>query len=223
MRLPLDSWISITTQHGDPVPGSQFGKHIGTDFAAVNAPAKACVASTVLNTGTSSTVGNFVELHGDDNMYYRYLHLTSFKVAKGQRVNEGDVIATTGNTGSVSTGPHLHLDIRHPSLWNESFNNYVDPEVYLKGKPDMPRVPIPPEVVSQHYANFTTNLVKVNANDPAAQNRFEDTVDDEFWYGLCFQLKDLLRTQLAEVERLKAELANSQGEFVETKVYIKKG
>lgn len=77
------------------------------------------------------------------------------------------------------------------------------------------RTQIPPEIVSQHYANYTNGLVQVAPTDAAAQNRFEDTLDDEFWSGLVPQLHNLLTTQMAAVADLTAQLAKLQSQFDE--------
>jgi murein DD-endopeptidase MepM/ murein hydrolase activator NlpD len=58
----------------------------------------------------------------------RLMHLS--KVIKTGEVKEGDLIAITGNTGSLSTAPHLHLDISKTdqgTFW-DNINNFIDPE-----------------------------------------------------------------------------------------------
>ena len=51
------------------------------------------------------------------NSTYRtvYAHLDKFKAKVGDWVNQGDVVAYSGNTG-LSTGPHLHYEIRKNGL-----------------------------------------------------------------------------------------------------------
>jgi hypothetical protein len=91
--------------------------------------------------------------------------------------------------------------------WSEVISNIR----VVKPQEDTMKTAIPPEIVAQHYANFTAGLVKITASDPAAQNRFEDTADDEFWYGLCFQLKDLLDQQYHRAEDLQKQVDAGKG------------
>lgn len=135
MRRPLDSYSAITTNFKEPVIGSKFGLHTGTDYAtALLTPVYAPVEGVVRLVQFTPDVGQQIELGGSDGHYWRFLHLTkdSPKVMPGQRITEGYLIALSGNTGKVSTGPHLHLDIRKPSEWEDSLSNYIDPEKYLK-------------------------------------------------------------------------------------------
>jgi murein DD-endopeptidase MepM/ murein hydrolase activator NlpD len=43
---------------------------------------------------------------------------------KGDRVQAGEAIAIIGNTGELSTGPHLHFE-----LWHHG--TAIDPEQYI--------------------------------------------------------------------------------------------
>ena len=51
----------------------------------------------------------------------KYLHLSELKTSEGARVQAGQVIALTGNTGR-STGPHLHYELNRD-------NRVLDPVV----------------------------------------------------------------------------------------------
>ncbi|MCB5940422.1 M23 family metallopeptidase [bacterium 210820-DFI.6.52] len=49
----------------------------------------------------------------------RYYHMADVRVKKGQRVTKDTRIGTVGNTGKLTTGPHLHVefdtDTRYPA------------------------------------------------------------------------------------------------------------
>ncbi len=57
--------------------------------------------------------GNYVTLDLGDGRYAFYEHLEhgSIRVKAGERVKAGDVIALLGNSGSSSSGPHLHFHV----------------------------------------------------------------------------------------------------------------
>ena len=57
------------------------------------------------------TAGNYILIDHENGEYSRYCHLNAdIRVASGDRVTRGQVIATAGNSGN-STEPHLHLEL----------------------------------------------------------------------------------------------------------------
>ncbi|MDI5791069.1 M23 family metallopeptidase [Bacillus licheniformis] len=92
----------------------------------------AAAAGTVYNAHYSSSYGNVVFItHNINGQTYQtvYAHMSSIKVQTGQRVEQGQVIGTMGNTGQ-SYGQHLHFEI-HKGLWNNAKSNAVDPANYI--------------------------------------------------------------------------------------------
>jgi murein DD-endopeptidase MepM/ murein hydrolase activator NlpD len=111
--------------------------HAGIDFAApegteIHAPADATVVFAGRYPLRRSVgwwrYGNLVVLaHGDD---FRTLfgHCDEVLVRRGQRVRQGEIIATVGNTG-WSTSPHLHYEVRRRD--EERKFVPVDPRIYI--------------------------------------------------------------------------------------------
>ena len=83
--------------------------------------------------GSTGTYGNFIIIdHGYIDgkrtySYYAHLLKDSFHVAKGQTVQQGQQIASSGNSGN-SKGAHLHVEIR---MGGRDKSNRVDPSLYL--------------------------------------------------------------------------------------------
>ena len=73
-------------------------------------------------------------VHGDGYITL-YGHLSASKITSGQFVKQGQVIATSGNSGA-SQGAHLHFEIRKCKSISQMFtsgNNYLNPLDYLPG------------------------------------------------------------------------------------------
>ena len=79
----------------------------------------------------NGNAGNMIVVEYDrDGTKWRntYMHLDKFNVQVGQKVNAGDQIGVSGNTGK-STGPHLHFETsyEYAGKWHKT-----DPVLYLK-------------------------------------------------------------------------------------------
>lgn len=86
--------------------------HHGTDFAMpVGTPVLTTGDGVVTRVGNHAYAGKYIEISHQGQFSTRYLHLSRILVKKGQRVQRGDRIALSGNTGR-STGAHLHFELR---------------------------------------------------------------------------------------------------------------
>ena len=101
--------------------------HHGIDYAAVTGShIYACADGRVVFTGYRIITGYTVVIEHLPGLYSLYYHLDAISTQMDKFVVEGEKIGTLGSTG-LSTGPHLHWEIR-----NQRFT--VDPD-YLIANP----------------------------------------------------------------------------------------
>jgi len=119
----FESIPAIVPTKGDYI-GSRFGvrthpilkirkMHTGIDFVAnTGTPVYATGKGKVVFVGRNGGYG--LEIRIDHGFGYRtlYAHLSKVLVKRGQKVERGDLIAKSGNSG-LTTGPHLHYEISH--------------------------------------------------------------------------------------------------------------
>ncbi|NNE74237.1 MAG: peptidoglycan DD-metalloendopeptidase family protein [Acidimicrobiales bacterium] len=117
-NLPL---FSPPTQ--DAVPGSPFGirlhpilrvarMHAGQDIAAnFGDEIRAVAAGVVVHAEQRGGYGLVTVIDHGDQLASVYAHQSSFTVVVGQQVHRGELIGYIGSTG-LSTGPHLHFEVR---------------------------------------------------------------------------------------------------------------
>jgi len=98
--------------------------HRGIDIAAPQGRSVIAAAEGIVsNTGDYFFNGKTVFIDHGQSVVTMYCHLADIFVTSGQTVQQGEVIATVGQTGRV-TGPHLH--------WSVSMNHtFVDPRLLI--------------------------------------------------------------------------------------------
>lgn len=150
-------WIRVTDGAIYTGNGSQLGDWRGTYGAPIYAVADGTVVTAVdgrpdiapfanpLLTGPEDFAGNSIVLKIAPGQYAVYFHLErgSVRVRAGQRVREGERIASLGNSGN-STAPHLHFGIQDgPSGLSNSLPFELD-RLVLEGHvvpgPTLPKV-----------------------------------------------------------------------------------
>ena len=92
--------------------GRRWGRmHKGVDWAVpVGTSIWASSDGVVLSACYSGAYGNMVLISHPDGRMTRYAHCSKLLVSAGQSVEQGEIIAKSGNTGR-STGPHLHFEM----------------------------------------------------------------------------------------------------------------
>lgn len=116
--IPVDG--PLTARYGEQrsINGSApSGHHGGTDIGvAEGTPVRATNRGRVVLARQMQVRGNMVIIDHGGGLYSGYAHLSSLTVAEGQMVDQGEVIALSGNTG-LSTGAHLHWEIAIDGVW----------------------------------------------------------------------------------------------------------
>lgn len=100
-------------------------QHYGVDLVA--APKESVLATldgTVVFTGFDPNFGNVIQVQHKNGFLSIYKHNELLLKTVGDHVSAGEAIALVGNTGKLSTGPHLHFE-----LWYKG--NPINPEEYI--------------------------------------------------------------------------------------------
>lgn len=99
--------------------------HLGIDIAAKTKEViKAIQNGTVIYSGWTSKGGHTIIIQHSNNFISVYKHNAVLLKKTGTFVSAGDAVALVGNTGELSSGPHLHFE-----LWKNGLA--VNPLSYL--------------------------------------------------------------------------------------------
>lgn len=99
--------------------------HFGIDIVgAPNSGVFAIEEGTVTMASWTLETGYVIGIQHDDNLVSYYKHNSALLKKAGTTVKAGEIIAIIGNSGELSTGPHLHFE-----LWHNG--SPIDPEKYI--------------------------------------------------------------------------------------------
>jgi murein DD-endopeptidase MepM/ murein hydrolase activator NlpD len=92
--------------------GMDIAIHAGIDYGVPRGtPVRACAPGRVVLARFRIVTGNSVILEHLPGVYSIYYHLDTIAAAEGTMVEAGTLLGESGSTG-LSTGPHLHWEIR---------------------------------------------------------------------------------------------------------------
>jgi len=101
-------------------------KHYAVDVVTTkDSPVKAAADGAVIFADWTTDSGHVMVLIHTNNLISIYKHNASLHKEQGELVKAGEVIATVGNSGELTTGPHLHFE-----LWSDGYpinpTNFID-------------------------------------------------------------------------------------------------
>ena len=103
-------------------PGNE---HFGTDIVANKDEPVKCVADgTVIFASFTTDSGYVIGVQHRSNLISVYKHNSELLKNVGSFVSAGEIISIIGNTGELTTGPHLHFELWHSGV-------PVDPEEFV--------------------------------------------------------------------------------------------
>jgi len=104
--------IGIVTRSFNPLDG-----HFGIDLVAgPNEVVKAVLDGTVIMSAWTLETGHVIQIQHDYELISVYKHNAALFKTVGQEVVAGDAIAIVGNSGELTTGPHLHFELWHDRI-----------------------------------------------------------------------------------------------------------
>ena len=100
-------------------------RHYGIDIALpLKTPVKSIAAGSVVFSELTVQTGHVIIIKHSFGLVSVYKHNDSGLIRQGDLIESGQVIAFSGNSGEITTGPHLHFE-----LWREG--SPVDPTEYI--------------------------------------------------------------------------------------------
>jgi murein DD-endopeptidase MepM/ murein hydrolase activator NlpD len=109
----------VVNRFGDP------RGHFGVDIVAgPGARVSAAMDGVVIFSGWTVETGYVIQIQHANNLISMYKHNERLLKSTGEHVKTGEAIANIGNSGELTTGPHLHFE-----LWYNGIP--LDPQEYI--------------------------------------------------------------------------------------------
>lgn len=173
-----DEYLFITSPFGmrqDPMDKSRQQMHKGIDIRCRHDDVLATenggkVVGVNHNTNTGGGKSVTVEYDREDGSKARctYMHLSEIAVKVGDTVQAGQKLGVSGNTGTRTTGEHLHFGVQYVGAGGTARD--VDPAAYLaeiaqKGNIRLQALHNGSDLLAKYKADVTTPEQKVSSDD----------------------------------------------------------
>ena len=195
-----DAFMLVTSPFGprkDPMDRTKTQIHHGIDIktnsdAVLATENNGTIVAVNHNTNTGSGKSVTVEYSRADGSATRvqYMHLSQINVQKGDSVNAGQKLGVSGNTGSRTTGEHLHLGVIN--VFADGKQQWVNPAAYLseinqKGNLQKQAQYNGKDLLAQYQAGGSTTVPSQSQEQASPDdwmNRLMSSDDAALGYGL---------------------------------------
>ena len=124
-KLPIEGMHFFCPLKGVISQGYNPVSHPYIDITAPEGSVvKAVLDGTVIYSGWSEDYGHTIQIQHEEDIVSIYKHNEKLLKKTGDKVTAGSPIALVGNSGDLTTGTHLHLE-----LWHQG--TAVDPAKYI--------------------------------------------------------------------------------------------
>ena len=124
-HLPIEGVHFFTPLKGVISNGYDMASHPAVDITAPkNSVIKSVLDGSVVAAGWSDEYGYTITIQHEGDILSTYKHNSKLLKKQGDKVSAGTPIAQVGNTGSLTTGAHLHFE-----LWYKG--EAIDPTKYI--------------------------------------------------------------------------------------------
>lgn len=155
-KTQIHHGIDIKTNKDNVLATENNGVVIGVDHRTTTVGGKTVTVEYAREDGTKTRV--------------QYMHLGEIAVKKGDTVNAGQKLGVSGNTGTRTTGEHLHLGVINVSADNKL--QWVNPAAYLAEISQKGNLNIEAQYNGKNIlADYMTAGTKaVNTDEPTPEN-----------------------------------------------------
>ena len=195
--LKREEFMLVTSPFGnraDPINAGKTQFHKGIDIRCNNETLLATenngkVVKVNQNTNTGGGKSVTVEYDRNDGgkVQVTYMHLSDISVKVGDGVNAGQAIGVSGNTGTRTTGPHLHFEVK--TVGSDGTARNIDPAAYLAEIAQRGNIP---QTVMYNGQNLLAKYKTVEPSNLAIANNndIDTSLSPEAWMKKILSSED---------------------------------
>lgn len=190
--LKRDEFMLVTSPFGlrkDPMDSSKEQMHKGIDIQtkqddvlATENHGKVVAVNQNAHTAGGKSVTLEYQRENGDKCQINYLHLSSIDVKVGDEVDAGQKIGVSGNTGTRTTGEHLHFEMKQIAA--DGTSRDIDPAAYLAEIGQKGNIQL------QALSNGTDLLAKYKEAIPGKDPQIDTALSPKDWMKKLLSSED---------------------------------